>query len=74
MTAALPKIPDAFEPHQYLSTACLHAADFPVDSPERAAMHRYCQSDTGQHGTKVPACCKFCQRPCMCACHTGGPA
>jgi hypothetical protein len=49
------------EPHQYLSTACLHGE------------HGYCQAATGSNGTtqwdKAPASCKFCGAPCTCPCH-----
>lgn len=43
--------------HVYLSTSCFHDE------------HTYCQSNTGQCGQKKPACCKFCQSPCICDCH-----
>jgi hypothetical protein len=49
------------EPHQYLSTACLHGE------------HGYCQSMTGSNGStewaKTPASCKVCGAPCTCPCH-----
>ncbi|MGW5197332.1 hypothetical protein [Streptomyces spiralis] len=48
--------------HVYLSTSCLHG------------QHGYCQSHTGQSGTKTPAQCKFCATPCVCPCHQPGPA
>ncbi|MGW6912529.1 hypothetical protein ACWGB8_01705 [Kitasatospora sp. NPDC054939] len=43
--------------HRYLSTGCLHRE------------HDYCKSNTGSNGQKVPAVCKFCRAPCVCACH-----
>ncbi len=44
--------------HVYLSTGCLHGR------------HDYCQSpDRADGSTKEPACCKFCQAPCICECH-----
>lgn len=45
------------EGHRYLSTGCLHGE------------HAYCQAKTGHAGAKTPACCKFCQAPCVCSCH-----
>lgn len=43
--------------HVYLSTGCFHGE------------HKYCQSDVGLGGVKVPAQCKFCSTPCICKCH-----
>ncbi|MCD9141084.1 hypothetical protein [Streptomyces albireticuli] len=43
--------------HVYLSTGCLHGD------------HDYCQNHTGLSGQKTPAVCKFCEAPCVCACH-----
>lgn len=67
--AAPPADPAAFERHTYLSTACLHARDFPPGSAEAAAMHDYCRADTGHCGAKTPGVCKFCAAPCVCRCH-----
>lgn len=46
--------------HDYLSTACLHGE------------HGYCQGADGERGPKRPAQCKFCDAPCLCACHVAG--
>lgn len=43
--------------HVYLSTSCHHGD------------HEYCRSNTGMCGQKTPGVCKFCQAPCICACH-----
>lgn len=47
--------------HHYLSTGCLHGE------------HGYCKAPTGAVGGKVPATCKFCHAPCVCACHREQP-
>lgn len=47
--------------HRYLSTGCYHGH------------HDYCQAVTGHAGPKVPATCKFCAAPCVCACHQDQP-
>ena len=43
--------------HEYLSTGCRHGN------------HAYCQDTEGAVGPKVPGQCKFCESPCVCACH-----
>ena len=48
--------------HRYLSTGCLHD------------QHDYCKGDTGMVGAKRPACCKFCDAPCICTCHVEAPS
>ncbi|ONK10360.1 hypothetical protein STBA_10820 [Streptomyces sp. MP131-18] len=53
---------NAGEPHDYLSTGCLHGR------------HDYCQNREGQAGSKTPATCKFCEAKCTCPCHQGGAA
>ncbi len=50
----------ATDVHTYLSTGCRHGE------------HDYCRSTHG--GRKRPASCKFCDAPCICPCHTTGPA
>lgn len=49
---------DAEGKHIYLSTSCLHDD------------HEYCQRTTGHMGLKEPTECKFCNRKCICTCHT----
>lgn len=44
-------------PHVYFSTSCFHGD------------HNYCKRQTGLLGNKIPAVCKFCEAPCVCACH-----
>jgi len=56
--------------HVYLSTGCLHGDHV---LPDSRTGHQYCQSETGQAGTKTPGSCKFCAAPCQCACHTEQP-
>jgi hypothetical protein len=45
--------------HRYLSTSCFHEE------------HDYCKTDALRYdGThKIAATCKFCEAPCICACH-----
>lgn len=44
--------------HVYLSTACLHE------------IHEHCKSPKALDGEdKLPATCKWCATPCVCACH-----
>ena len=54
--------------HVYLSTACLHEQH--ETSAEKAeALHRYCSSERGLCGGKVPGECKWCHAPCGCPEH-----
>jgi hypothetical protein len=48
---------DCCPPHVYFSTGCFHGN------------HDYCKAERGLIGNKTPACCKFCQAPCVCRCH-----
>lgn len=50
----------------YLSTACIHGDE--IVTPDGRTGHAYCQGDTGAAGTKIPAQCKFCDPPLLCAC------
>lgn len=54
------------QPHEYLSTGCLHGD---VVLKDGRTGHEYCQGDTGHAGSKRPAECKFCAAPCTCLCH-----
>lgn len=61
--------PGKMSGHEYLSTACLHAA-----GPGQEHLHGYCQSpegraDGGETWAKTPSACKFCGTPCQCPCH-----
>lgn len=44
------------QPHDYLSTACLHGR------------HDYCNSTVGVAGDKKAATCKWCDARCRCDC------
>ncbi len=47
------------QPHDYLSTACLHGE------------HGYCSAATRPDGRpKFPARCKWCNARCRCDCHS----
>lgn len=51
------------EAHDYLSTSCWHG------------QHDRCRAGVafdldGKPFVKLPACCKICQAPCTCVCHT----
>lgn len=50
--------------HDYLSTACYHAAE-----PGQEFRHAYCAAEAGLMGPKKPSECKWCTEKCRCECH-----